>query len=682
MPEFGTVEHHIRTSAIDHERARRFMRRATWAIAGVLGVMAVCLWSAIYMRATGRIVLADVVDGAFLGAFVGLILLVLVLWRRFVRLVDGLTGTQAMLLRQNDQLHAQNEELEEQSLTLQEQAVELEMHADELRVRTAELELSNRTLEDSERQQHRQADELRLLARRLREAQRVASLGYWEMDEATREVFFSQEMYRLCGLEPDSQTPRLECLLDVVHAEDLPRVRAAVQRAIEEMAEFSEQYRVCYPDSKATRTVQATARQIDDGRGGRKLVGTVQDLTDRLQLEAQLRQSQKMEAIGQLAGGVAHDFNNVLTVIEGYSSLLLASHPVDGPDRQYITEVRTAAQRAAALTRQLLTFSRKQDVRPRVLNLNEAINGVTSMLKRLIGEDVELHAVLAADLEPVHADPGQIEQVLMNLAVNARDAMPEGGVLVIETANVTLDASYAQSHPIKQLGPHVMLAVTDTGFGMSAETQARIFEPFFTTKEAGKGTGLGLSTVYGIVNQAGGHVWVYSEIDRGTSFKIYLPSANGVFDAPEAAIEPRVTKSVGERVLLVEDDASLRTLATTVLRARGYEVLDVGGGREAIEACERRDGGFDVLVTDMVMPGMNGRELARTIAERWPHVKIVLMSGYTPDAIARTGFGGHADALLEKPFTPETLAAAIARVLEGGAANFPPNPPDSSVSHL
>jgi signal transduction histidine kinase/ActR/RegA family two-component response regulator len=682
MPELGTVERHIRIATIDHQQARRFMRRATWAVLGVLGVMAACLWAAAFLRSMLSRAVANVIDAAFLGAFVGLILLVAVLWRRMTRLVDGLAVTQDMLLRQNERLHGQNEELEQQSLTLQEQAIELEMHAEELRAQTSELELSNRTLEESERQQHRQADELRLLARRLREAQRVAKLGYWELDVARGSVFFSQEMFRLCGLDPDNDAPRIECLLDLVHAEDLPRVREALRRSLEHLSEFSEQYRVCLPDTKTPRTVQATARVMDDGHGGQKLVGTVQDLSERLQLEAQLRQSQKMEAIGQLAGGVAHDFNNVLTVIEGYSSLLLASHPHDGPDRQYITEVRTAAQRAATLTRQLLTFSRKQDVRARVLNLNDAIEGITTMLHRLIGEDVELHAVLSPNLDPVTVDPGQVEQVLMNLAVNARDAMPAGGVLVIETANVTLDASYAQSHPVKRLGPHVMLAVTDTGIGMSAETQARIFEPFFTTKEAGKGTGLGLSTVYGIVNQAEGHIWVYSETGRGTSFKIYLPSAQEMLDAPVVAAAPHFAQSASGRILLVEDDAALRTLAATVLRSRGYEVIEVGNGREALEECERRKGDVDVIVSDMVMPGMNGHEVARAATERWPRIKIVLMSGYTPDAIARTGLGGRSDAVLEKPFTPETLAAAIGRVLSPPLTTLPVGSTGSSVSHL
>jgi two-component system cell cycle sensor histidine kinase/response regulator CckA len=384
--------------------------------------------------------------------------------------------------------------------------------------------------------------------------------------------------------------------------------------------------------------------------------------------EEQLRQAQKMEAIGQLAGGVAHDFNNMLTIIRGYSDLLL--NGILGPDdpaRDAVGEIRKAAQRAADLTRQLLAFSRRQVLAPRVLVLNSVIGDMDKMLRRLIGEDIQLTSRLAPDLGTVKADPGQIEQVLLNLAVNARDAMPRGGQLTIETANVQLDESYARTHPEVNPGPFVMLAVTDTGCGMDAATQARIFEPFFTTKNPDKGTGLGLATVYGIVKQSGGSVYVYSEVGRGTSFKVYLPRHE---EAPavsrEIHVVPRTeTRSQGqETLLIVEDDNSVRALTRTVLRSYSYDVIEAVDADDALRLVSQYAQPIHLLVTDLVMPGMSGRELAERLTELRPQMKVLYVSGYTDDAVVRHGLLEAEVAFLQKPFTPSALASKVREVLD------------------
>ena len=389
------------------------------------------------------------------------------------------------------------------------------------------------------------------------------------------------------------------------------------------------------------------------------------DVTREKELEAQLRQSQKMEAVGRLAGGVAHDFNNMLTVITGYSEFLLKRLSASDPIRSELEAIRQAGERAAGLTRQLLAFSRKQILAPQVLNVNRVVSETDKMLRRLIGEDIELVAILAPDLGNVKADPGQIEQVVMNLAVNARDAMPEGGRLTIETANVDLSEEYAREHIDASPGPHVMLAVSDTGVGMDEETRSHIFEPFFTTKEMGKGTGLGLSTVHGIVKQSDGSIDVESLPERGTTFKIFLPRIEETAEASAAKSGPDRELSGTETVLLVEDDPGVRAFGVRVLRERGYTVIEARGGAEALSLAGRHAGPIHLVVSDVVMPGMSGRDMAERLAVQRPGTKILYMSGYTDDAISRHGVLDPGTAFLQKPFTPDALVRTARSVLDG-----------------
>ena len=401
---------------------------------------------------------------------------------------------------------------------------------------------------------------------------------------------------------------------------------------------------------------------LEGGGGEEILLGTIFDMTERRRLEEQLLQAQKMEAVGRLAGGIAHDFNNLLTAVSGYTELLLARLPEGDAGREHALEIRHAGQRAAALTHQLLAFSRRQVLEPRVLDLNAVISDMEKMLRRVIGEDIELTASLEPALWRAKADPSQIEQAILNLVVNARDAMPRGGRLTIETGNVELDGNYADASP--RPGSHVMLAVSDTGVGMSAELQARLFEPFFTTKELGKGTGLGLSTTYGIVKQSGGSIWVYSEPGQGTTFKIYLPRCDEPLDRREVQPPSPGPPSGTERVLLVEDEPEVRRLVERLLTMHGYSVVAAPGPAEALAAARDGAAPIDVLVTDVVMPGMNGRELARALATRLPGLRVLYMSGYTDAGVAQQGLIEGGTAFLSKPFTPDALARKLREVLD------------------
>ncbi|HXG10727.1 MAG TPA: response regulator [Gemmataceae bacterium] len=400
--------------------------------------------------------------------------------------------------------------------------------------------------------------------------------------------------------------------------------------------------------------------------GGREFYTiVVRDITEKKKLEAQLLHAQRMEGIGMLAGGVAHDFNNLLTIITGYTELLLLNPGQDEQSRNLIQEIRQAGERAAALTRQLLAFSRKQILTPVVLDLNSLVIELEKMLRRLIGEDIELVSSLDPELVPVKADPGQIEQVLINLVVNARDAMPTGGHLTIETRNVAYDVSNARRHPEVRSGRYAMLAVTDTGCGMDEKTKARIFEPFFTTKEVGKGTGLGLATVYGIVKQSGGHIEVYSEVGLGTTFKIYLPGAEeGEPSGTSAACLFPVPRGT-ETVLLVEDEEGVRTLGRIALQSHGYTVLEARTGEEALAVARQHQAPLDLLVTDVVMPKMGGRQLAALLTAAQPTLRVLYLSGYTDDAVFRHGVLPAGVAFLQKPFTPTTLARKVREVLDG-----------------
>ena len=391
----------------------------------------------------------------------------------------------------------------------------------------------------------------------------------------------------------------------------------------------------------------------------------VRDITDQRQLEAQLAQAQKMEAIGRLAGGVAHDFNNLLTVILSYSDLLLEDLPAGSADRDDVTQIRKAAQGASELTRQLLAFSRQQVLQPKVVDLNASVSGIERLLARVLREDIKLRCTLAPDAGTIRVDPGQLEQVIMNLAVNARDAMPGGGLLTIETANVDLDKAYLQVHPLAKPGPYVMLAVTDNGTGMDAATQARIFEPFFTTKDVGKGTGLGLATVQGIVQQSGGFIWVYSEPDHGTVFKIYLPRVDEPASRADdvAAADVRGT----ETVLVVEDVTAVRAVTREMLSRYGYNVLEAADGTTALQLAASYQAPIHLLLTDVVMPDINGRDLAHRFESTRPDMKVLFMSGYTDDAVVRHGILQEGIAYLQKPFTPGSLATKVRGVLGTGA---------------
>jgi two-component system, cell cycle sensor histidine kinase and response regulator CckA len=402
------------------------------------------------------------------------------------------------------------------------------------------------------------------------------------------------------------------------------------------------------------------------------LAAQVRELEDALEqirrTEEQLRQAQKMEAVGRLAGGVAHDFNNLLTIINGFSEVLIGELRTEDPKRGMLEEIKKAGIRAASLTRQLLAFSRKQILQPRVLDLNELVCEVQRMLGRLIGEDMQLSTSLAPALGRVKADPGQIEQILMNLAVNARDAMPTGGKLTVQTDEVEIHEGDGLASPEFSPGRYVRLAVSDTGCGMDPQTLARIYEPFFTTKEVGKGTGLGLATVYGIVKQSGGYVRATSEVGKGTRFEVYLPIVEEACVAQDTSQNRLPPQGGKETILLVEDEEGLRALARQVLQSKGYTVLEAGNGEEALRITEKNVATLDLLLTDVVMPHMGGRVLAEAVASRYPSVDVLYMSGYTDDAVLRHGVMQSENALIQKPFTMDALLYKVREALDKNKA--------------
>jgi two-component system, cell cycle sensor histidine kinase and response regulator CckA len=425
------------------------------------------------------------------------------------------------------------------------------------------------------------------------------------------------------------------------------------------------------------RSQDGTTRQIEFSKApirdkANRTTGSVlvfRDVTERKLLQDQFRQAQKMEGIGRLAGGVAHDFNNLLTVILGYCDLAFTKAVNNINLSADLKEIKSAGERAAVLVSQLLAFSRKQVLQPRVLDLNEIVDSSEKMLRRLIGEDVDLVSNTRSGLGHVQGDPGQIEQIILNLAVNARDAMPEGGKLMIETANVELDENYARTHAEVVPGRYVLLAVSDTGHGMDAATQGRIFEPFFTTKELGKGTGLGLSTVFGIVKQSGGHIWLYSEPGKGATFKVYLPIVDEPVESSEDAAPIAASLRGSETILLTEDDEAVRGLAETILETYGYHVLVAASGSEAIEISKRAPE-IALLITDVIMPGMSGRELASAMEKMAPHVRTLYLSGYAENAVVHHGVLDKGVAFLPKPFTPDAFARKVREVLDRPAGDI------------
>ena len=496
-------------------------------------------------------------------------------------------------------------------------------------------------------------DDLRRSQEWLERAQAVAHVGSWVSDASQGgRLEWSAETLRIFGLGTDDFDGRLETFFAMVHPEDRGAVQQASEAALAGEGRYSVDHRILRADG-TVRWVHEEADVLRDAQGRpASMIGTVQDITDRKRLEEQLLQSQKMEAVGRLAGGIAHDFNNLLTAIIGYSDLL--ARRVKGTPRleHNVGEILEAAERAAGLTRQLLAFSRKQVLQPRVLSLNAAVTDIENMLRRVIGEDIQLLTALAGGLGQVRADPTQLEQVILNLAVNARDAMPRGGKLVLETANVDVDDAR-----------YVMLAVSDNGVGMDAETQSRVFEPFFTTKEPGKGTGLGLAMVYGIVAQSGGSIRVDSEPGRGTTFKVLLPRV----DEPPTVDPPPAERPAGrgcETVLVAEDEDGVRSLICEVLRGLGYRVLEAPRPELALDLMAAEGAPVRLLLTDVVMPGMDGRQLAERLTARQPGLRVLYISGYTGEAIARHGVLEHGTQLLQKPFTPEALARKVREVLD------------------
>jgi PAS domain S-box-containing protein len=457
---------------------------------------------------------------------------------------------------------------------------------------------------------------------------------------------------------------------EVIPHGSLPLVLGRYREAIESKTVVRWEETSDYPTGRRTGDV-SIAPIFDQAGRCTHLVGAVHDVTERKaaeerhqRAEEMLRQSQKLEGIGRLAGGIAHDFNNILGVILGYSELMERQIGEDHVARPRLEQVIQAAQRAAGLTRQLLAFSRKQVMQPKLLDLGSAVNDMRRMLERVVGEDLEIEVRSGEGLGAVLADPTQIEQVVMNLVVNARDAMPTGGHLTIETANADLDESYAATHPPAQPGRFVMLAVSDTGVGMDVETQQRMFEPFFTTKPAGEGPGLGLATVYGIVKQMGGYVWVYSEVGHGTTFKTYLPRVPDTVAAPTEPAAARPLPRGDETVLVVEDSASLREMILELLGAQGYTVLSAEDGEVAVALAREPMQKIDLMLTDVVMPKLGGADLMRQVRALRPEIRVLYMSGYTAGAISKHGVLQQGSSLLEKPFTSEQLARAVRRALD------------------
>jgi two-component system cell cycle sensor histidine kinase/response regulator CckA len=504
---------------------------------------------------------------------------------------------------------------------------------------------------------------VRSAEQRMRFALEAAGIGIWDMDIASGVLTWSDLFASHHGLQHDVTTGTLDDLLERVHPQDRATLVDAMRLVHNPGTDFALQYRACWPDG-TIRYLNGAGR-IMLGNNGEPVrgVGISLDVTARHVLEAQLQQAQKMEAVGQLAGGVAHDFNNLLTVVLGFSRLVRENLHEGDPGIADIEEVIQAGVRATALTKQLLAFSRKEVMQPVAVDLNALIGNTHTMLRRLIGEDIEVTLALDAELAPIYADPGQLDQVLINLAVNARDAMPSGGRLTIETANVNLDASFGSKHGPVEAGPYVMLAVSDSGIGMTEEVRARLFEPFFTTKERGRGTGLGLSTVFGIVKQSGGYLYVYSEPGQGATFKIYFPRLAGggqkATPQTEAAVRPG-----SETVLLVEDEEAVRLLVRLILQNMGYRVLVASNPREAEEVFANSGQEVDALITDVIMPGGSGPALFEDLFRAKPDLRVLYMSGYTDDAMFRRGRLGQGVTFLQKPFAAEALLRTLRDVLD------------------
>ena len=512
-------------------------------------------------------------------------------------------------------------------------------------------------------------DALRRSEQRFRKLVEHSSDVITLLDAAGRIVYSTQSIHATLGYAEGERVGSL--VFELIHPDDRSKAEALFQEVTAERGVVARaDLRVRHKDGTWRDLEVAAVNHLDDPVVSAVVVN-YHDITQRKRalteirvLEEQFRQAQKMEAVGRLAGGVAHDFNNLLTVIMSYADLLAAELPEGSAARQDLLEIRKAGAQAASLTGQLLAFSRQQVLAPIVLNLNEQLGDMRKMLQRVLGEDIELSLRLAPQLGNVRADPGQLQQVMMNLAVNSRDAMPTGGTLTIETADLVLSERYVEAHQTVLPGPYTMLVVTDTGTGMDAETRSRAFEPFFTTKEKGRGTGLGLSTVYGIVQQSGGYIWLYSEPGHGTTFKIYLPRVDAPTEEPLPRESAKTLKGT-ETILLVEDEAMMRPLVKGILEGRGYRVLVAQNAEEALTLAREHVGPIHLLLTDVVMPGVSGPDLAVRLAASRPEAVVLYMSGYTDDAIVHYGVLEGALNYIQKPFTPSMLAQKLRQVLEG-----------------
>jgi signal transduction histidine kinase/DNA-binding response OmpR family regulator len=509
--------------------------------------------------------------------------------------------------------------------------------------------------------------ELRRTNQLLETTQAMARLGGWELDVVHDILFWTAEIYLIHEISPAEYSPTVATAIGFYAPESRPIMSAAVQDAIERGTPYDLDLELI---TATGRRISVRATGVPTMERGRttKITGAFQDITDRKRIEAQLSQSQRLEAIGQLAGGIAHDFNNLLTAIRGYSELAQRGLEQDDPRRSDIDEVIANADRAAALTRQLLAFSRNQALQPQVLDPAAIVESIVPTLRRLLGEHVELASHQAPGLGRITVDPSQLEQVIVNLAVNARDAMPDGGKLTIELSNVEFDPADVASHPGAVPGLYVLLAVSDTGIGMDEETRVRIFEPFFTTKEPGKGTGMGLATVYGIVKQSRGFIYVYSEPLHGTTFRIYLPRVTE--ERPAAVTEnpaARPSSSGTETILLVEDEPAVRGFARHTLEDHGYIVLDAASGADALSIVASHAGPIALLVTDVVMPGLQGPQLAEQLTAARPELRTLYVSGFAENSVTHHGVPDHGVAFLPKPFSAETLSRAVRRVIDGQA---------------
>jgi two-component system, cell cycle sensor histidine kinase and response regulator CckA len=522
--------------------------------------------------------------------------------------------------------------------------------------------VSSSRLEQEIADRKRAEEALRESSERLNLALRTSRTGVWSLDVVSGALVWDAYAREIFGFPGEASAARFDDLLGAIHPSDRELVARSILGAEPHKSEVAIEFRVVWPDATVHYLFSRGQAFFDDGSALGRVVGVSHDITDRRRLEEQFRHSQKMEAVGRLAAGIAHDFNNLLTVILGYTAVVQAKLESGDPLRRMVVEARRAGEHAALLTGQLLAFSRKQVTQMVVLDINEAVRGMTDMLQRLLDEDIDLSVVLDDTLLPVTADAGQFNQVLMNLAVNAHDAMPNGGQLTIETYAIQREREDAGRHGIRPAGRYAMVAVTDTGSGMSAETLIHIFEPFFTTKDLSKGTGLGLSTVYGIVQQHGGWIDVVSELGHGASFQIYLPEATETSSAPALPIVTPVTKRTGT-ILLVEDQAAIRMLLEDVLSEVGHRVLAAPEGRAALELAGEYNGVVDLLVTDVVMPEMSGLELASQITTLRPNMIVLYMSGYTDHTLLPRSAIEQGTAFLQKPFLPESLLSKIDELL-------------------